>query len=157
MTTTSVPAENHARMEWALDRLGECDIDLTPAVYEKFFARHSSVRPMFHDRSRETQGRMLYEVISMLVDAAAQREWVDGMVTTTVCDHGNYGPIGVDDYRMFLETIEQCLRDALDSTGAASADVASCLDAWHAQTERLLALIKKKLAERFRPATADLA
>lgn len=65
--------------------------DLTARFYERLFARHPEIRPMFHRRSAEAQQRMLLEAIVAVVDHLEDAAWLTTTLGSLGEKHVAYG------------------------------------------------------------------
>lgn len=120
-----------------LERLGERGIDITPRVYERFFAACPEARPLFSSTAAAgTYGRMLFELFQIVADQLEDTPCLPTLMETTVNDHRNWGATAAM-YPLFLEAFTASLCEALGDDW--DADTAA---AWQRQVDRLLATVK---------------
>lgn len=124
-----------AQMEATLIAIAEADIDITPALYERFFATFPEQRSAFTNLDAAS-GRMANETIEALIGLASGESWVPVTITNFVDLHRNYGDIPVSQYTAFVDMIVAALADA---AGAKWNDLQE--HAWQAQADRLNKMI----------------
>lgn len=96
-----------------LDRLAERDIDITPQVYERFFALCPEAKPLFSSTaSAGPHGRMLYELFQMLTGQMVQQPGEPVPMVSTAREHSAWGATAPM-YPLFVEALLQSLGDAL--------------------------------------------
>jgi hemoglobin-like flavoprotein len=85
--------------------------DLTPLVYERFFVRRPDAKPYFemHDLDPRSHGRMLAEILVLLLDNARHERYVGPTLKTMVSDHESYGVLDRSFYAAFLEALEEVM------------------------------------------------
>lgn len=76
----------------SLALLAERDIDLTPRVYDLFFARCPDAAALFASaEARTVQGKMLNELVQTVLDRLEGKAYSDTLVATMVSDHNGWG------------------------------------------------------------------
>jgi hemoglobin-like flavoprotein len=59
--------------------------------YERLFAAHPEVRPLFHRSSPGAQNKMFAQKLTMLVDHLDDPAWLDRELATLAANHTSYG------------------------------------------------------------------
>lgn len=142
MTGTS----DSAQIEATLIAVAQADIDITPALFDRFFAAFPEQRPAFINLAAAS-GRMTNETIEAMVGLAAGEPWVPVTITNFVDLHRNYGEIPQAQYMAFVDMVVDALADA---TGTGWNDGQERV--WRTQARRLNAMI----AEACRGQTPEL-
>lgn len=121
----------HKTLEVAAER---CD-DMTDPVYERFFEAHPEAAEMMKHVDIHVRGRMLNDVLSLLLSPAEDSDRV--LLAFEVASHRNYG-VGEELYAPFLAAIR-------DTTRYLTADIWDVhLEAgWNRRIEQLLAGIRE--------------
>lgn len=98
-----------ASLEIAAARAG----DITPTVYERLFAQHPDMVPLFvRDKTGSVRGEMLARTIDVLLDFGNANGYGANFIRCEVVTHEGYGvPRAV--FPKFFETIAQTVRDIL--------------------------------------------
>lgn len=99
--------------------------DTFPArFYERLFADHPSVEPLFHRNSTGAQHKMFAQKLAALVDHLDDPAWLDRELVTLATNHVQYG-VTAEMYPWVGAALVATLRDAC---GAAWSDAAE--QAW---------------------------
>jgi hemoglobin-like flavoprotein len=132
----------HETLEFAA---GHCD-DLTDPVYQRFFRTHPEAAEMMKHVDLHVRGRMLNDVLSLLLSPAENTDRV--LLEFEVASHRNYG-VGEELYAPFLAAIR-------DTTRELAADIwDEHLEAgWNQRIEQLLTGIREMNARQARYALA---
>lgn len=104
-------SDNDLMMQ-SLELAAERCEDISPLVYETFFALAPDARALFN-MDRLSKGRMLNESLSLLLDQADGRSYVATVADTFQRDHLSYGAITAAHYRIFFEALLATLRTLL--------------------------------------------
>lgn len=128
-------------MEESLEKVAEACGDLTPAVYERFFAIHPEARSLFRLDDR-TRGRMLGEILEILLELAQAHAYMPATIEELAKDHASYGHIPLDLYRDLLGALIGVMAD-----GLGDAWTEAYAAAWRRQVERLMELISGTMAQ----------
>lgn len=132
MTTTQ-----HQAMEASLEAIS---IDVTPLVFERFFATYPRQKGNFYV-PEVSCGRMVNESVSILLGLAADERWAPPAIENFMGLHrANYDPISLDEYGRFLDLLVDVLAETAGPAWNEAADAA-----WRAQAERFKRLIAKEL------------
>ncbi len=99
----------------SLERLADRNIDATPAVYTRLFARYPECEAMFAmDRDGGVRGAMLRHALECLIHDIEGRETGKNFIVAERNTHDGYGiPNALFD--VFYEVIRDSLRDLLDT------------------------------------------
>ncbi len=91
-----------------------CD-DITPLVFDRFFAERPEARAFFHldDIDPRARGRMLVEILVLLNDSARGEGYVPPTLATIAADHVSYGIHGRDLYIAFFDALRSVLAELL--------------------------------------------
>jgi hemoglobin-like flavoprotein len=122
-------------MEATLIAVAEADIDITPALFERFFAAFPEQRRTFTNLGAAS-GRMTSETIEAMIGLATDEHWVPVTIAHFVDLHRNYGKIPHAQYAAFVDMTVDALADAA-GTGWCEAQAR----AWRTQAARLNAMI----------------
>src|ERR1700761_6055187 len=88
-------------LELAAERVG----DLTPLVYEKLFAAHPDMLPLFiRDTSGLVRGEMLSRVIELIFDYLDKDMWASNFIRSEVVTHNGYG-VPREVFPIFFESL----------------------------------------------------
>jgi len=110
--------------------------DLTPYVYERFYARSPAGRSLLQDKPHFVHGKMLNELIQAVVDVADGRTYLATLIETEVNNHNVWGvmaPMYEDLFVAFIDTVGDLLGDEFD---------AAAQQAWRTAFDALLVLIQ---------------
>lgn len=80
-----------ALLRTSLDTLLNAHPQLTPHFYERLWARHPELRPMFSRSSADHQARMLQEALVAAVDHAEDAVWLQATLGAMGRRHLDYG------------------------------------------------------------------
>jgi hypothetical protein len=100
-----------AAMEAPLFAIAEADIDITPALFERFFATFPEQRAPFINLDAAA-GRMTNETIEAMIGLATNEHWVPTTIINFVDLHLNYGDFPVSLYAAFIDMTVDALADA---------------------------------------------
>ncbi|HWA31064.1 MAG TPA: globin [Rhizomicrobium sp.] len=96
-------------LELAAERAG----DITPLVYDKLFARHPDMLPLFvRDKTGQVRGEMLARTIDVILDVTNGNAYGENFVRCEVVTHDGYG-VPRDVFPAFFEAIADTLREIL--------------------------------------------
>lgn len=116
---TTTRASDAAVLNETLELAAERCEDLTPLVYQRFFALRPEAAVFFNVPDPTMPplgcGQMLFEIISLLTDAAAGKPHVVPYMHQIVSDHMNFKVTGEALYRDFLAALMDVLADLLGS------------------------------------------
>ena len=124
-----------AAMEAPLFAIAEADIDITPALFDRFFATFPEQRAPFLNLDAAA-GRMTNETIEAMIGLASNEHWVPTTIINVVDLHRNYGDFPASLYAAFIDMTVDALADSAGTawTGESNA-------AWRAQADRLKAMV----------------
>lgn len=98
-----------ASLELAAGRGG----DITPRVYDKLFARHPEMKPLFvRDTTGAVKGEMLSRVFEAILDFIDTRAYADHLIQSEVITHEGYG-VPREIFGHFFEAVAETLREVL--------------------------------------------
>ena len=122
-------------IEQTLTLAGDKAGDITPLVYEKLFARHPDMLPLFvRDKTGSVRGEMLARTIDVILDFTGGNSYGENFVRCEVVTHDGYG-VPRDVFPKFFAVIAETLREI------AGADWSPAMEhAWAALLTRLNAL-----------------
>lgn len=135
-----------AAMEATLGAAAAACDDLTPPVYDRFFARHPEARALFNDSKtrfrleERTRGRMLNEVIDLLMALAAGETYAQETIDQSAREHASYGAIAPGAYQGLLDALFEVLAEL---AGPAWTPIAEA--AWRRQAERLMSIVRETI------------
>jgi hemoglobin-like flavoprotein len=89
--------------------------------YDRLFARHPEVIPMFHRNSPGAQRKMFAQKLTMIVDHVEDPDWLARELRTVAESHVRYG-VRPEMYAWIGEALIETLRDACDSDWSESAE-----------------------------------
>ena len=109
--------------------------DITLPVFDRFFAAAPAAHDYFHldDIDPRARGRMLAEVLTLIVDGARGETYVAPTFRTQVADHQSYGVIDRGLYAAFLAALVAVVRDMAGEGWSADMQAA-----WQRQADRLI-------------------
>jgi hemoglobin-like flavoprotein len=97
--------------------------DLTPLVYERLFARHPDMQPLFwRDTHHSIKGEMLARVIEAILDFVGERHYAQTLIQSEVVVHDGYG-VPPDTFGIFFGTVADTIREV-------------CADTWTPQIDK---------------------
>ncbi|HQQ62284.1 MAG TPA: globin [Pseudomonadales bacterium] len=99
-------------IERSLEKIGEKGVDITSAVYARFFANHPDAVRLFHGKEQAVLGKMLNEVLMSSVDCAGHANFLHGLLTTQANDHMAWG-VKAEMYGAFFDALVEEIRDVL--------------------------------------------
>ncbi|MGN6515441.1 MAG: globin [Rhizomicrobium sp.] len=96
-------------LELAAARAG----DITRNVYERLFAQHPDMLPLFvRDKTGSVRGEMLARTIDVLLDFCGADAYGGNFIRSEVVTHEGYG-VPRDIFPKFFDAIAQTVRDIL--------------------------------------------
>lgn len=128
---------DHARLNETLElAAARCD-DLTPLVFQRFFARRPGAVELFSIPDPQMPplgcGQMLYELICLLLDGAAGQTYVGAYMQGIAEDHRQHRVLDRALYQDFLAALADVV------AGLLGADWCQAhAEAWERQSESLL-------------------
>ena len=128
-------AENFNAMEASLFAIAEADVDITPALFERFFATFPEQRAPFLNLDAAA-GRMTNETIEAMIGLATNEHWVPTTIINFVDLHRNYGDFPASLYVAFIDMTVDTLADAAGDAWTNESNAA-----WRAQADRLKAMV----------------
>jgi hemoglobin-like flavoprotein len=124
-----------------LEQLSASDTDITPAVYERFFAASPAAAALFSSaEAQAVQGKMINELVQTVIDRLEQKPYSETVVETMVDDHDSWGAT-LPMYDAFLAAFLGAMQDVLGD----SADPAA-MAVWQRELAALREQIAGKLA-----------
>lgn len=127
----------HQAMEASLETIS---IDVTPIVFERFFATYPQQKGNFYV-PEVSCGRMVNESVSILLGLAADERWAPPAIENFMGLHrANYDPISLSEYGRFLDLLVDVLAEVAGSDWTEAAEAA-----WREQAERFKAHIAAEL------------
>lgn len=101
-----------AAIEASLELASERGGDLSPAVYERLFARQPDIKPLFwRDANNAVKGEMLAKVFEAILDFIGPRAYAHHLIETEVVTHEGYDvPRGV--FATFFGIVCEVVREA---------------------------------------------
>lgn len=116
----------------SLEQLADTGVDITPAVYARFFARCPQAETLFSStEAKAVQGKMVTELVQTVLDRLEQKPYSATVVETMVDDHDSWG-VTLPMYEAFLAAFFEALAEAL----GADADTAA-LAVWRRELAAL--------------------
>lgn len=122
-------------IETSLEYVAECAGDFTPLVYAHFFARCPTARRLFAERMILVQGRMLSEILQSILDCAAGKNYLEGLIETQTGDHDAWG-VARAMYAELFAALMQTLQDILAEEW--TTDVRA---AWQRQIDAIMRIV----------------
>jgi hemoglobin-like flavoprotein len=127
-------------MEAPLFAIAEANIDITPALFDRFFATFPEHRAAFLNLEAAA-GRMTNETIEAMIGLATNEHWVPTTIINFVDLHRNYGNFSAALYAAFVDMTVDTLAEAAGTGWNEESNAA-----WRAQATRLNAMIAKAVA-----------
>lgn len=100
-------------VEQTLELLAAAADDITPLVYERFFALRPEAQALWDDDTQMNQGHMLNEIFVCLMDQAASKSYLDEVYEVHVADHIGMGVVDASMYADFLHALQLAVADVL--------------------------------------------
>lgn len=100
-------------IERTLELAAEAVDDMTPQVYEKFFALRPEALHLFDEDSHINRGQMLNEIFICLLEQAGEKTYLDDIFQAHVADHVGMGVADMGMYQDFLFALRSTLADIL--------------------------------------------
>jgi hemoglobin-like flavoprotein len=122
-------------MEAPLFAIAEADIDITPALFDRFFAAFPEQRAPFINLDAAA-GRMTNETIEAMIGLATNEHWVPTTIINFVDLHRNYGDFPTSLYDAFIDMTVDALAEAAGAAWTSDSNTA-----WRAQADRLKAMV----------------
>lgn len=121
-----------AVIEQSLELAGERFGDIAPQVYERLFAQHPEMQPLFvRDTTGLARGEMLARVIELIFDFLGPDHYASNFVRAEVVTHEGYG-VPSDIFPKFFTALAETLKKLL------AGDWTPAMDAnWRGLTARL--------------------
>lgn len=138
-------------MEATLIAIAQADIDITPPLFERFFAAFPEQRPAFTNLGAAS-GRMTSETIEAMIGLATDEHWVPVTIAHFVDLHRNYGEIPYAQYAAFVDMTVDALADAAEAGWSEAQALA-----WRTQAARLNAMIAQACEAQASNRSAGLA
>ncbi len=129
-----------AAMEAPLFAIAEADIDITPALFDRFFAAFPEQRAPFINLDAAA-GRMTNETIEAMIGLATDEHWVPTTIINFVDLHRNYGDFPASLYAAFIDMTVDALAQAAGPAWTSENNAA-----WRAQADRLKAMVTEAIA-----------
>ena len=102
-----------AAIAWSLERLTEVHGDPTAAVYQRLFAEHPQLEPLFVlDRQGQVRGAMLANVFDTLLDVSGERRHGLNFIHAERVNHEGLG-VSPALFARFFEIVLETTRDLL--------------------------------------------
>ncbi|VVQ15864.1 globin [Pseudomonas fluorescens] len=143
MTTTipdNSPTNDAALLEETLEMVAERCEDLTPAVYRRFFTQCPPASGLFTIIDPDTPpmgcGQMLFEIISLLRDSAADKSYVPGYMQQIANEHLALQVNEQQLYTDFLNALNDTLAALMDDDWSPAHE-----QAWRRQITRLVSYL----------------
>jgi hemoglobin-like flavoprotein len=124
-----------AAIEASLFAIAEANIDITPALFERFFETFPEQRAPFLNLDAAA-GRMTNETIEAMIGLATNEHWVPTTIVNFVDLHRNYGDFPASLYAAFIDMTVDALAQAAGTAWAPESNAA-----WRAQADRLKAMV----------------
>jgi hypothetical protein len=122
-------------MQAPLFAIAEADIDITPALFDRFFATFPEQRAPFLNLNAAA-GRMTNETVEAMIGIAINEYWVPTTVINFVDLHRNYGDFPASLYAAFIDMTVDALAHA---AGPAWTNESNAI--WRAQADCLKAIV----------------
>jgi hemoglobin-like flavoprotein len=122
-------------MEAPLFAIAEADIDITPTLFDRFFATFPEQRAPFINLDAAA-GRMTNETIEAMIGLATNEQWVPTTIINFVDLHRNYGDFPASLYDAFIDMTVDALAEAAGAAWTKDSNTA-----WRAQANRLKAMV----------------
>lgn len=124
-------------IEQSLEAVAALNVDIAPQVYAQFFSSCPQAAHLFKvvDPTQPPHGcgQMLFEILSLAQDCAADKAYVAGYMHQIASDHQSFGVHTADFYRQFLDSIISVLRETSGALWSAQWEAA-----WNRQAQRLV-------------------
>lgn len=134
-------ADDLQHITGSLEQLADRDVDITPQVYARFFARCPDAAALFDStEARSVQGKMLAELVQTVIDRLEHKPYSATLVATMVDDHDSWG-VTLPMYDAFLAAFMDVLTETLGEQGDPAA-----LAVWQRELGTLRGQIAGKLA-----------
>lgn len=99
----------------SLEQLADTGVDITPAVYTRFFAACPPAQALFGTAEAcAVQGKMVNELVQTVLDRLENKPYSSIVVETMVSDHDSWGatlPMYDAFLAAFVDTLEHALGD----------------------------------------------
>jgi len=100
-------------IEQTLELLAEAIDDITPQVYDNFFALRPEAAELFDADSQMNRGQMLNEVFTCLTEQAAAKGYLDDVFQAHIADHAGMGVADMGMYQDFLSALRSTVAEVL--------------------------------------------
>jgi hypothetical protein len=122
-------------MEAPLFAIAEANIDITPTLFDRFFATFPEQRAPFLNLDAAA-GRMTNETVEAMIGLATNEHWVPTTIINFVDLHRNYGAFPASLYAAFIDMTVDCLAHAAGAAWTSESNAA-----WRGQANRLKAMV----------------
>jgi len=100
-------------IEASLERVAERCGDLTPLVYERLFARHPEMKPLFwRDTTNAVKGEMLAKVFEIILDFIGDNLFAANMIQCEVITHSGYD-VPPEIFRIFFGIVADVVSEQM--------------------------------------------
>ncbi|MEN9315007.1 MAG: hypothetical protein RIS35_1400 [Pseudomonadota bacterium] len=117
--SAAAPDADGVLLAATLERLGEQDEDIAPAVFLRFIERRPDLASMFRTilpgHPPLGCGNMVFEILCLLKDNADGQPYVGGYLGDLILGHRQFGVDRANDYAEILDTIREVVGARLGS------------------------------------------
>ena len=125
----------------SLEQLAETGVDITPQVYQRFFALCPAAEPLFAStEARSVQGKMINELVQTVLDQLENQPYSQTVMETMANDHEGWG-VTLPMYQAFLAAFLHVLAETLGDTADSPV-----MAAWQRQFDQILQRVEAVLA-----------
>lgn len=108
----------------SLELVAERCSDITPLVYERLFAEHPQMKPLFwRDTTGAIKGEMLAKVFEIILDFVGENLFASNMIQCEVITHAGYD-VPPDVFAVFFGIVAQTIRAQLGQDWTPEMDAA---------------------------------
>jgi hemoglobin-like flavoprotein len=120
----TTPKRSNIAMNPIHESLERVPDDLTAAVYERLFAAHPGMKPLFwRDTSGAVRGEMLARVFEIILDFTGDNLYAANMIRAEIVTHAGYD-VPPDVFRTFFPVVAAAVREALGDSWTDSYETA---------------------------------
>lgn len=121
----------------SFERVAERAVDITPKVYQKFFARHPEAESLMGHIDQIVRGRMMDEVYRLLLadDFSEEQQYLNWEVT----NHRTAYNVEFDMYPHLMEALVDAVKESMGDDWNADYE-----DAWAAKNELLMQEVHRR-------------
>lgn len=101
-------------IEQTFERLAEASDDITPLVYDNFFALRPEAIELFDADSEMNRGQMLNEIFTCLLEQARGKTYLEDIFAAHVADHVGMGVSDMGLYQDFLLALRSTIVSVLE-------------------------------------------